>query len=79
MFAECSLEQAQHLASTVLELLAGSYQEEEATFDINVAVGVASFPEHAADLETLLTIADVAMHQAKRQGGGITVSQVDTL
>jgi diguanylate cyclase (GGDEF)-like protein len=79
LFADCNLEQAQSLADTVLNLLSGNYQEDDATFELNVALGVANFPKHAADLETLLTVADVAMHQARRQGVGIAISQVDTV
>jgi PAS domain S-box-containing protein/diguanylate cyclase (GGDEF)-like protein len=79
LFADCDLEQAQSLADTVFNLLAGDYQEDDVTFQIDISLGIASFPEHAADLETLLTVADVAMHQARRQGVGIAISQVDTV
>lgn len=35
------------------------------TIQIEASVGIASFPEHAQDVETLLQRADVAMYQAK--------------
>jgi diguanylate cyclase (GGDEF)-like protein len=36
--------------------------------DITVSIGVASFPQHGATMETLLAAADEALFQAKRGG-----------
>jgi diguanylate cyclase (GGDEF)-like protein len=40
---------------------------------LGASVGIALFPDHAADSETLLRYADVAMYVAKRAGGGLEV------
>jgi diguanylate cyclase (GGDEF)-like protein len=35
---------------------------------ITVSIGLALFPEHGADAETLLQAADIALYEAKRNG-----------
>ena len=40
------------------------------TLEVGASVGVAVSPEHGTDLDGLLRRADVAMYQAKREGGG---------
>jgi len=37
---------------------------------ISPSVGIAVFPQHGTDIETLIKHADTAMYEAKRQGGG---------
>ena len=41
--------------------------------DSSVSVGVASFPQHAGDGETLRKLADQAMYAAKARGGNCCV------
>ena len=41
-----------------------------AEFHVGASIGVALFPEHADDPESLFKAADQAMYQAKRAGGG---------
>jgi diguanylate cyclase (GGDEF)-like protein len=79
LFADCDLETAQSLANQVQTLLTGSYEDAGSDLELQVAVGAAVFPDHANDLESLLTAADVAMHQAKRQGSGVVVSQSEQI
>ena len=38
--------------------------------NIKGSLGIALYPNHGLDLETLLSHADQAMYQAKRRGGG---------
>lgn len=40
------------------------------TVNVRASAGVALFPEHGEDMETLVQRADTAMYQAKRRGGG---------
>ena len=40
---------------------------------MNASIGIAVYPEHAVDAETLARRADVAMYTAKRTGGGAAV------
>ncbi|MEM7734699.1 MAG: diguanylate cyclase [Deinococcota bacterium] len=75
LFADCDVETAQTLATSIQNILSGAYEDVDSDLELQVAVGVAVFPDHASDLENLLTAADVAMHQAKRQGSGVVVSQ----
>ena len=46
-------------------------------FHLGVSIGVALFPDHAADGERLLRFADVAMHAAKAANSGYAVYAVD--
>ncbi|MEC4728426.1 diguanylate cyclase [Shewanella sp. D64] len=39
-----------------------------ADLDINVSVGISIFPQHANDLESLLSVSDLAMYQSKQAG-----------
>ena len=41
-----------------------------ATFHVGASIGIALYPEHGLDAETLFKRADSAMYQAKRSGGG---------
>ncbi len=40
---------------------------------VDVSIGIALYPDHATDAETLIQRADVAMYVAKRTGSGYTV------
>ena len=42
-------------------------------FDVRSSIGVALYPDHGVDAQTLLRCADVAMYAAKRSGGGYAV------
>ena len=42
-------------------------------FEIGGSIGIAVYPDHGGDLESLLHRADVAMYLAKRNGGGCAV------
>ncbi len=42
-------------------------------FDVRSSIGVALYPDHGVDAQTLLRCADVAMYAAKRSGSGYAV------
>jgi diguanylate cyclase (GGDEF)-like protein/PAS domain S-box-containing protein len=60
-------------AHKILEALAAPFSVEERLLDVGVSAGVALFPGHADDADTLMRHADVAMYAAKRAGGGVAL------
>ena len=59
----------------VAESVAGAFTRpfvvDRVTLEVGGSIGVAVAPDHGTDLATLLRRADVAMYQAKRDGGGV--------
>ncbi len=47
------------------------FNVDRVTLEVGASIGVAVAPEHGQDLDALLRRADVAMYQAKREGGGV--------
>ncbi|MBM4055783.1 MAG: PAS domain S-box protein [Planctomycetes bacterium] len=43
--------------------------ESEQTFNVMISIGIASFPAHATEAETLVKLANKAFYQAKNDGG----------
>ncbi|MDQ4109099.1 MAG: EAL domain-containing protein [Actinomycetota bacterium] len=66
-------ETAAVVAERVVEGLRRPIRVEELDLDISGSVGVAVYPTHAEDLDTLLRHADVAMYAAKESGVGFEV------
>jgi diguanylate cyclase (GGDEF)-like protein len=62
------------LARSVALRIAGAFDEpltlEEHTVDMGAGIGMACWPQHAADADTLLSRAEVAMYAAKRRTHG---------
>ncbi|NLA36378.1 MAG: EAL domain-containing protein [Actinobacteria bacterium] len=65
------------LAARIRELFAKPIVVDGISLQTNVSIGVATYPEHAADADGLLQRADAAMYQAKNGGTGITLHQED--
>ena len=67
-------EDPRRAAQTAGERIAAALDEpfeiSDALFHVGASIGVALYPEHAADADTLFKHADHAMYQAKRRGGG---------
>jgi diguanylate cyclase (GGDEF)-like protein/PAS domain S-box-containing protein len=61
---------AQAAGERIAAALDAPFELSGAEFHVGSSIGVALFPEHAQDLETLLKHADSAMYRAKRSGGG---------
>lgn len=62
--------QAGRSAARLLETLDRTFELRGRRVHVGASVGVAIFPEHGADLDVLLKHADIAMYNAKDQGGG---------
>ncbi|BAU66338.1 diguanylate cyclase/phosphodiesterase [Stanieria sp. NIES-3757] len=56
------------LATKILETLKPSFHLEDKPIHLTTSIGIAIYPEHGADAETLLKNADAALSQAKQQG-----------
>ncbi len=61
----CTARSAQELARRLADCLCVPFELEQMVVDVQASVGIAIFPDHAADVETLLQKADVAMYRAK--------------
>jgi diguanylate cyclase (GGDEF)-like protein/PAS domain S-box-containing protein len=68
--ADAAARAAQQAAERIAAALERPFEVSDAEFHIGASIGVALFPEHATDAESLLKRADAAMYQAKRTGSG---------
>jgi diguanylate cyclase (GGDEF)-like protein/PAS domain S-box-containing protein len=68
--ADAAAGAAQQAAERIAAALERPFEISDAEFHIGASIGVALFPEHAQDAESLLKHADAAMYQAKRTGSG---------
>ncbi len=63
------------LAHTVAERIGKAFDVpltlEEHTIDMGASIGIACWPQHAADADVLLSRAEIAMYATKRLGGGV--------
>jgi two-component system cell cycle response regulator len=71
---------AERIRRTVEEHLfevVGAGSREEAPLRLAISIGVASFPEHARERDSLLDVADKAMYRAKSRGRNRVCSAAD--
>lgn len=68
---------AREVAARLRVALTESARLEGMSFDLDGAVGIALYPDHAPDYELLLQRADVAMYQAKVGRTGVELYQAD--
>ncbi len=61
------------VAERLMEEMEHPVVVEGIALDVSASVGIATFPLHSDDVETLLRRADVAMYAAKESGGGYEV------
>jgi diguanylate cyclase (GGDEF)-like protein/PAS domain S-box-containing protein len=61
------------VAGRIREALEEAFQLGGISVQTSASIGVALYPDHAGDAETLAQRADVAMYTAKRAGGGIAL------
>lgn len=64
-----SIEDVTTLAGKVLTSLNQPFLIGDHTINISGSLGVALYPDHGTDMQTLMHNADMAMYQAKRNGG----------
>ena len=55
-------------ASFILSDFSSSFNQINSEFHISISIGIAVYPNHADDIESLLKYADIAMYQAKKNG-----------
>ena len=60
---------AEKIAAAALETLSSIFIHNENQFFIGSSIGISIFPEHGTNQDTLNTMADLAMYEAKRNGG----------
>lgn len=68
---------AARVAREIEEVLHAPLLLEGLKLDIHASVGIACYPEHATDADTLLQRAEVAMYVAKQNHGGFVVYSAD--
>jgi len=70
---DSNVEQAVQLAKKVAQLMDSPYSINGMEVGVQTSIGIAVYPEHGEDVDALTRHADVAMYQAKQQGGGFAV------
>ncbi len=68
-----SLADAQALAERILKSMEQPISQDDQTVDLGAGIGIASFPLHGIDAESLLSRAEVAMYAAKKSGNAAVV------
>jgi diguanylate cyclase (GGDEF)-like protein len=71
-------QEALDLAELVRSALGAPFRTDGMSFEVEGSIGVALYPDHGRDFESLLQRADVAMYVAKDRGTGIEVYSPDT-
>jgi diguanylate cyclase (GGDEF)-like protein len=66
--ANPALTEAEHAAQRVQAALAAPFSQGGYEFVVTPSIGIALFPEHGSDAQTLLKNADLAMYEAKAAG-----------
>ncbi len=64
---------AQGIADRIVEALAEPFIASGHRLTVSASIGIAAYPNHGRDSETLLKHADTAVHQAKQAGRNATV------
>jgi diguanylate cyclase (GGDEF)-like protein len=67
------VEGAKLVARKIVEVLAEPLTIEGHLVDVGASIGIAGYPEHGEDADTLMRCADVAMYSAKRGGTGFEI------
>ena len=63
------LESAALIATKLISVLGEPFLIDDLTVTVGASVGIAIFPDQAADIEPFIALADTAMYQAKHDGG----------
>lgn len=73
MLVDATLDDAMTVATRVLKSLETPISLDDQAVDLGAGIGIAAYPEHAQDAESLLSHVEVAMHVAKRSGNQAVV------
>lgn len=73
MLVDATLADARTVANRVLKSLETPISLDDQAVDLGAGIGIAAYPEHAQDAESLLSHVEVAMHVAKRSGNQAVV------
>jgi diguanylate cyclase (GGDEF)-like protein len=65
-----ALQSAQNIATKIIAAVSEPFRYNEHRLNISCSVGIALYPMHGEQVEELIRHADLAMYQAKKQGGG---------
>jgi diguanylate cyclase (GGDEF)-like protein/PAS domain S-box-containing protein len=65
-----TVEQAEEIAGRLARAIEEPFRFQGLTLLVRASVGIAMFPEHGRDVETLMQRADIAMYSAKARGVG---------
>jgi diguanylate cyclase (GGDEF)-like protein len=68
-----TLDEAKRVAARILKSLEVPISLEEQNVDLGAGVGIAGYPEHGTDVQSLLSHAEVAMYAAKNGGNEAVV------
>jgi diguanylate cyclase (GGDEF)-like protein len=71
--APVDMERASTMAERLVESMFLPFVIDGMNLDLGVSIGAALYPEHGADLDTLIHNADVAMYKAKREQLGFSI------
>ncbi|MDA8290370.1 MAG: EAL domain-containing protein [Actinomycetota bacterium] len=63
-------DEAEAVAAKIASLLEDAFEVGDHVLHVDASIGIACFPDHAADADGLLQRADLAMYAAKRSGRG---------
>lgn len=72
-----TLADAEQVAHRLLETVQDAFDIEGHAFKIGMSIGIALYPDHAADAEQLCRLADRAMYAAKRDRSGYAIADAE--
>jgi diguanylate cyclase (GGDEF)-like protein len=78
LLVDGTLADAQQVALRVLQSLEMPIVLDDQAVDLGAGIGIAGYPQHGGDAESLLSRAEVAMHVAKRSGNQAAVYDAAT-
>ncbi|TKF74212.1 EAL domain-containing protein [Vibrio kanaloae] len=61
------------LAERIIEVLSQPYDVDDSQFLLGCSIGIAIFPEHGKDLDSLLRSADISMYKAKQHQNSYSI------
>ncbi len=73
LLPDSRIDEAQEIATRILKSLETPISLEDQTVDLGASIGIAGFPAHGNDAESLLSRAEVAMYAAKTGGNEAVV------